>query len=187
MTERHLAHPESWPCSAGACPHATQDATWASFLTQMLTDLLWWMVTAPLSTATSSLHSWQQSSCRCGTHSLQGCVHARGREGQRDRGRDKRACNPGAAFDEHSLGCVCVCVAAGGVLLGPLGAEVVQGSSRSNDQGSHRTVVCWSVGLQDHPGSTVVTDSVTSDGLTKFIEARGGKHLRWAAGGWDQT
>jgi hypothetical protein len=32
--------------------------------------------------------------------------------------------------------------------------------------------------LQDHPGSTVVTDSVTSDGLTKFIEARGGKHLR---------
>lgn len=25
-----------------------------------------------------------------------------------------------------------------------------------------------------------MTDSVTSDGLTKFIEARGGKHLRYA-------
>lgn len=36
--------------------------------------------------------------------------------------------------------------------------------------------------LQDHPGSTIVTDSVTSDGLTKFIEARGGKHLRFKRG-----
>jgi phosphomannomutase len=39
--------------------------------------------------------------------------------------------------------------------------------------------LCVGVRLQDHPGSTIVTDSVTSDGLTKFIEARGGKHLRW--------
>jgi phosphoglucomutase len=37
-----------------------------------------------------------------------------------------------------------------------------------------RVLLC----LQKYPGSTVVTDSVTSDGLTAFIEARGGKHLR---------
>ena len=34
------------------------------------------------------------------------------------------------------------------------------------------------VTLRDAPGSTVVTDSVTSSGLTAFIEAQGGKHLR---------
>jgi phosphomannomutase len=36
------------------------------------------------------------------------------------------------------------------------------------------------VTLRDAPGTTVVTDSVTSSGLTKFIEAHGGKHLRCA-------
>jgi phosphoglucomutase len=36
--------------------------------------------------------------------------------------------------------------------------------------------------LQEHPGSTIVTDSVTSNGLTTFIEQRGGHHFRWAAG-----
>ena len=36
--------------------------------------------------------------------------------------------------------------------------------------------------LQEHPGSTVVTDSITSDGLTKFIEAKGGKHHRFKRG-----
>jgi phosphomannomutase len=36
--------------------------------------------------------------------------------------------------------------------------------------------------LAEHPGSTVVTDSVTSDGLAAFIEARGGKHLRYMRG-----
>jgi hypothetical protein len=33
--------------------------------------------------------------------------------------------------------------------------------------------------LRQHPGSTIVTDSVTSDGLTAFIGRLGGKHLRW--------
>jgi hypothetical protein len=37
--------------------------------------------------------------------------------------------------------------------------------------------------LNEHPGTTIVTDSVTSDGLTAFIEGLGGKHLRWAAAG----
>ena len=29
-----------------------------------------------------------------------------------------------------------------------------------------------------YPGSTIVTDSVTSNGLSEFIEAQGGKHYR---------
>ena len=37
--------------------------------------------------------------------------------------------------------------------------------------------------LQEHPGSTVVTDSITSDGLTQFIEQNlGGKHHRFKRG-----
>eukprot|EP00252_Welwitschia_mirabilis_P019082 TRINITY_DN4329_c0_g1_i1.p1 TRINITY_DN4329_c0_g1~~TRINITY_DN4329_c0_g1_i1.p1 ORF type:complete len:545 (-),score=151.72 TRINITY_DN4329_c0_g1_i1:314-1948(-) len=37
--------------------------------------------------------------------------------------------------------------------------------------------------LEEHPGTTVVTDSVTSDGLTAFIEKRlGGKHHRFKRG-----
>ena len=35
--------------------------------------------------------------------------------------------------------------------------------------------------LKDKPG-TIVTDSVTSDGLTEFIESLGGKHLRYKRG-----
>lgn len=33
--------------------------------------------------------------------------------------------------------------------------------------------------LREHPGTTVVTDSVTSNGLTQFITSLGGKHFRW--------
>ncbi len=36
--------------------------------------------------------------------------------------------------------------------------------------------------LEEHPGCTIVTDSVTSDGLAKFIKDRGGKHLRYKRG-----
>lgn len=36
--------------------------------------------------------------------------------------------------------------------------------------------------LKEHPGSTVVTDSVTSDGLTDFIEQQGGVHHRFRRG-----
>lgn len=36
--------------------------------------------------------------------------------------------------------------------------------------------------LRDHPGSTIVTDSVTSEGLSRFIAKRGGKHLRYQKG-----
>jgi phosphomannomutase len=37
--------------------------------------------------------------------------------------------------------------------------------------------------LKEHPGSTIVTDSITSDGLTQFIEQElGGKHRRFKRG-----
>ena len=37
--------------------------------------------------------------------------------------------------------------------------------------------------LREHPGSTIVTDSITSDGLTQFIEGDlGGKHYRFKRG-----
>ena len=36
--------------------------------------------------------------------------------------------------------------------------------------------------LKEHPGSTVVTDSVTSDGLAEFIHEQGGKHHRFKRG-----
>jgi phosphomannomutase len=36
--------------------------------------------------------------------------------------------------------------------------------------------------LSEHPGTTIVTDSVTSDGLTEFIEKLGGKHHRFKRG-----
>ena len=39
-----------------------------------------------------------------------------------------------------------------------------------------------SIMLREHPGSTIVTDSVTSTGLARFIEARGGVHHRFKRG-----
>lgn len=36
--------------------------------------------------------------------------------------------------------------------------------------------------LEENPGSTIVTDSVTSDGLSVFIESLGGKHHRYKRG-----
>ena len=36
--------------------------------------------------------------------------------------------------------------------------------------------------LKEHPGSTVVTDSVTSDGLAEFIKQQGGRHHRFKRG-----
>lgn len=36
--------------------------------------------------------------------------------------------------------------------------------------------------LEEHPGTTIVTDSVTSDGLARFIQSLGGRHLRFKRG-----
>ncbi len=38
------------------------------------------------------------------------------------------------------------------------------------------------IALEGCPGGTIVTDSVTSDGLAAFIAAKGGKHLRFKRG-----
>ena len=44
---------------------------------------------------------------------------------------------------------------------------------------SNRFIALMSaITLREHPGSTIVTDSVTSNGLTDFITKLGGKHLR---------
>ncbi|MCI1944847.1 phosphomannomutase/phosphoglucomutase [Clostridium luticellarii] len=39
-----------------------------------------------------------------------------------------------------------------------------------------------SIVLEEHPGTTVVTDSVTSKGLSEFIQGLGGKHYRFKRG-----
>lgn len=39
------------------------------------------------------------------------------------------------------------------------------------------------IALRDYPGSTIVTDSVTSNGLAAFIKELGGKHLRCGCSG----
>jgi phosphomannomutase len=36
--------------------------------------------------------------------------------------------------------------------------------------------------LRDHPGSCIVTDSVSSLGVERFIRERGGKHVRYMKG-----
>ena len=53
---------------------------------------------------------------------------------------------------------------------------------RGREMNSNRFLALMSaVILREHPGTTVVTDSVTSNGLTKFITKLGGKHFRY---GW---
>ncbi|KAG2439969.1 hypothetical protein HXX76_004088 [Chlamydomonas incerta] len=48
---------------------------------------------------------------------------------------------------------------------------------------SNRFIALMSaVVLRQHPGTTIVTDSVTSNGLTDFIGALGGKHMRYKRG-----
>ncbi len=46
----------------------------------------------------------------------------------------------------------------------------------------NRLIALLSAILLQEQAGTIVTDSVTSDGLTKFIEARGGKHHRFKRG-----
>ena len=55
--------------------------------------------------------------------------------------------------------------------------------SRGNEINRNRMIAMISaIVLQEHPGSTIVTDSITSDGLTEFIEHLGGKHHRFKRG-----
>ncbi|MGN0818587.1 MAG: phosphomannomutase/phosphoglucomutase, partial [Candidatus Coproplasma sp.] len=46
----------------------------------------------------------------------------------------------------------------------------------------NRLIALMAAILLDGKGGTIVTDSVTSDGLTEFIESRGGKHVRFKRG-----
>ena len=55
--------------------------------------------------------------------------------------------------------------------------------SQGNELNRNRAIALISaIVLQEHPGTTVVTDSITSDGLTQFIEQIGGKHHRFKRG-----
>lgn len=63
---------------------------------------------------------------------------------------------------------------------GPLRSAIVDSSGREIN--SNRYIALQAaVVLRSHPGTTIVTDSVTSNGLTKFITDLGGKHFRWVA------
>ena len=54
---------------------------------------------------------------------------------------------------------------------------------RGNEINRNRAIALISaIVLQEHPGSTIVTDSITSDGLTEFIKHLGGKHHRFKRG-----
>ena len=56
--------------------------------------------------------------------------------------------------------------------------------SQGNELNRNRAIALISaIVLEEHPGSTVVTDSITSEGLTQFIEQNlGGKHHRFKRG-----
>lgn len=55
--------------------------------------------------------------------------------------------------------------------------------NRGNELNRNRIIALISaIVLGEHPGSTIVTDSITSDGLTGFIEHLGGKHHRFKRG-----
>ena len=50
-------------------------------------------------------------------------------------------------------------------------------------EGRNRLIaVVADIALREHPGTTIVTDSVTSSGLAGFIESRGGRHVRYMRG-----
>ena len=55
--------------------------------------------------------------------------------------------------------------------------------SQGNELNRNKLIALISaVVLREHPGSTIVTDSITSDGLTKFITDLGGTHHRFKRG-----
>lgn len=60
-------------------------------------------------------------------------------------------------------------------------AAVVDGNGRSINSSALIALIS-AILLQETPGITVVTDSVTSDGLTTFIEQHGGRHHRFKRG-----
>jgi phosphomannomutase len=60
--------------------------------------------------------------------------------------------------------------------------SAVVASSGEPVNGNRYIALMADIVLRKYPGTTVVTDSVTSDGLAAYIAARGGKHLRYRRG-----
>ncbi|KAJ8902683.1 hypothetical protein NDN08_006003 [Rhodosorus marinus] len=55
--------------------------------------------------------------------------------------------------------------------------------AQGNEVNKNRLIaVVASIVLQEHQGTTIVTDSVTSNGLSAFIESKGGVHFRFKRG-----
>lgn len=87
----------------------------------------------------------------------------------------------------EAMASVCEAVASSGADLGVIFDTDVDRSAIIGRQGepinrNALIALIASVILEEHPGSTIVTDSVTSDGLAAFIAERGGKHHRFRRG-----
>jgi len=89
--------------------------------------------------------------------------------------------------DKEASEAVSRAVVAAGADLGIIFDTDVDRSGVVDESGfainSNRMIALMSaITLREHPGSTIVTDSVTSNGLAAFIESLGGKHYRYRRG-----
>lgn len=89
--------------------------------------------------------------------------------------------------DDAAMESVCAAVRAHGADLGIIfdadcdRAAVVDGGGRAIHR-NRLIALTAAMLLPEHPGATIVTDSVTSTGLARFIAAQGGVHLRYKRG-----
>lgn len=89
--------------------------------------------------------------------------------------------------DKKAMASICQAVVKSGADLGIIFDTDVDRSAivdRHGDPINRNSLIALiaAVILKEHPGSTVVTDSVTSDGLAQFIKEQGGKHHRFKRG-----
>lgn len=89
--------------------------------------------------------------------------------------------------NKEAMGAICQAVinnqADFGIIFDTDVDRVAAVDSQGNELNRNRMIALISaIILQEHPGSTIVTDSITSDGLTQFIEQKGGKHHRFKRG-----
>lgn len=89
--------------------------------------------------------------------------------------------------NKEAMASVCDAVRKNNADLGIIFDTDVDRSAIVDDKGDpiNRNALIALIGaivLKEHPGSTIVTDSVTSDGLTTFINERGGRHHRFKRG-----
>ena len=90
--------------------------------------------------------------------------------------------------DEQAMNSICKAVLSNGADMGIIfdtdvdRAAVVDGSGQPVNRNALIALISAIV-LEEHPGSTIVTDSITSQGLAKFIEEKlGGRHHRFKRG-----